>query len=92
VWVAAPAGRWIAKGGSYHNSPAARRDALAVHRMRGKRGRVLILPAIVRGRRMWRAQLAGLDRMAAKQTCSLLARRHLSCFVIAPARESLAMR
>ncbi len=85
-------GQWIAQVGSYDNYPAARREALAVHRLRGNRGRVLILPAIVRGRRMWRAQLAGLDRMAAKQTCSLLARRHLSCFVIAPARESLAMR
>lgn len=85
-------GQWIAQVGSYDNYPAARRQALAVHHLRGNQGRVLILPALVRGRRMWRAQLAGLDRVAAKQTCSLLARRHLSCFVIAPARESLAMR
>ena len=85
-------GDWIAQVGSYDQYAAARRQALAVHRLRGNRGRVLVLPAIVRGRRMWRAQLVGLDRVAAKQTCHLLAARHLSCFVIAPARESLAMR
>ncbi len=85
-------GDWVAQVGSYDQYAAARRQALAVHRLRGNRGRVLVLPALVRGRRMWRAQLVGLDRVAAKQTCRLLAAHHLSCFVIAPARESLAMR
>ncbi|MGC9269194.1 D-alanyl-D-alanine carboxypeptidase family protein [Acidiphilium sp.] len=82
---------WTAQIGAYDSYALAKRQALMI---RGERhvGTARVSSVLIRHRRIWRAQLAGLNEAAAHATCSLLARHHQSCFLIAPRQENLAMR
>ncbi len=82
---------WIAQVGTYESPVAAKREAAAVRNMRGL-GIARVGSIDLHGKRLWRAQLAGLDARSARSTCSILSHRHVSCFVIAPAADHLAMR
>ncbi|MDD2877641.1 MAG: D-alanyl-D-alanine carboxypeptidase [Acidiphilium sp.] len=82
---------WTAQIGAYDTYALAKHQALMV---RGERriGTARVSSVLIRHHRIWRAQLAGLNEAAAHATCSLLARHHQSCFLIAPREENLAMR
>ena len=82
---------WTAQIGAYDTYAAARHQAIVV---RGERrvGTARVSSVVLRHRRIWRAQLAGLNEVSARATCTLLARHHESCFIIAPRGEDLAMR
>ncbi|MCF3945789.1 D-alanyl-D-alanine carboxypeptidase [Acidiphilium sp. AL] len=82
---------WTAQIGAYDTYAAARHQAILV---RGERraGTARVSSVVLRHRRIWRAQLAGLNEAGARATCALLARHHQSCFIIAPHNEDLAMR
>jgi D-alanyl-D-alanine carboxypeptidase len=82
---------WIAQVGTYTTYAAARHQAMVIHGMRTI-GVARVSSMILRGRRLYRAQLAGLDRAGAHYTCHMLARYHRSCIVIAPRNDQLAMR
>lgn len=82
---------WVAQVGTYDSYAAARRQAANVRRMRTV-GVARVSSMILHGRRLFRAQLAGLDRAGARFTCHMLARHHRSCFVIAPRNDQYAMR
>jgi hypothetical protein len=69
----------------------AKRQALLIHAERHV-GTARVSSVLIRHRRVWRAQLAGLNEAAAHATCTLLQRRHQSCFLIGPRQENLAMR
>ena len=82
---------WTAQVGAYYSYADAKRQAILIRDTRHS-GTARIGSAIVNGRRIWRAQIAGLNRVAAERTCSFMASRHQSCFVIGPRPESIAMR
>lgn len=84
-----PAG-WAAQVGSYDNYAAALRQAAHIHHMRGI-GVVHVGSMIVHGRRLWRAELAGLDQAGARYTCHMMQRYHESCFTIPPRRDVVAL-
>ncbi len=82
---------WTAQVGAFDSYSLAKRQAL---RVRGQHrvGIARVGSAVVRRRRIWRAQIAGLDQRSAKMVCNDLRRAHQSCFIIPPGNESLAMR
>lgn len=82
---------WTAQVGAYYSYALAKRQALKVRQERTI-GVARVGSTVVHHQRLWRAQLAGLDKVGAQQTCLLLKRQHKSCFVIAPHPENLAMR
>lgn len=82
---------WTAQVGAYDNYVLAKRQAIAIQSER-KVGVARIGSTQVHHRRVWRAQLAGLDEAGARATCALLKQHHQSCFIIAPRAENLAMR
>lgn len=82
---------WTAQIGAYDSYTLARRQALLVHGERHT-GTARVSSVVLRRRRIWRAQLAGLDEASARATCALLKRHHQSCFIIGPHAENLAMR
>ncbi|MDD2862846.1 MAG: SPOR domain-containing protein, partial [Acidiphilium sp.] len=82
---------WTAQIGAYDTYALAQRQALKIRSER-RVGTARVSSVLIRHRRLWRAQLAGLNEAAAHATCSLLARQHQSCFLIAPRQEDLAMR
>lgn len=82
---------WTAQIGAYDTYALAQRQALKIRAERHV-GTARVSSVVIRHRRIWRAQLAGLNETAAHATCSLLARHHQSCFLIAPRQENLAMR
>ncbi|MBW4036206.1 MULTISPECIES: D-alanyl-D-alanine carboxypeptidase family protein [Acidiphilium] len=82
---------WTAQIGAYDNYAMAKRQALLIHAERHV-GTARVSSVLIRHRRVWRAQLAGLNEAAAHATCTLLQRRHQSCFLIGPRQENLAMR
>jgi D-alanyl-D-alanine carboxypeptidase len=82
---------WTAQVGSYARMRYARLQALTVHKLRGV-GIARIARLDRHGKVLWAAQLAGLTRTGAHETCRAMAARGDSCVVIAPAAEHLAMR
>lgn len=82
---------WIAQVGTYDNRAGAARQARIIHHMRGI-GAPRVAPADVHGRRVWRAELAGLDRAGARYTCTMMARYHKSCMVLTSKHDQAADR
>ncbi len=82
---------WIAQIGAYRSFVAAKRQAMIIRRIR-RIGVTRISSTVLHRRRMFRVQLAGLDRASAHYTCHLMARYHKPCIVIAPHNDRLAMR
>lgn len=82
---------WTAQIGAYDTYALAKRQALLVRAER-RAGTARVSSVLIRHRRVWRAQLAGLNEAAAHKTCSLLQHHHQSCFLIGPRQENLAMR
>lgn len=82
---------WIAQVGAYDSYAAAKRQATNIRRLRTV-GVVRVSRIHVHGRRLYRAELAGLDREGARYTCHLMARHHRSCLVIAPRNDQIAMK
>lgn len=80
---------WAAQVGSYYNYVDAKRQAEEIHHMRGI-GVAYVGSVIVRGHRLWRAELTGLDRAGAQYTCRMMKRYHKSCFMIQPQNQELA--
>ncbi len=82
---------WTAQLGVFGGIGSARVEAMRIARMRG-----LGMPRVARleshGRTLWKAQLAGLTRSAAYETCGILRARRAGCVVIAPQSDDLAMR
>ena len=84
-----PVAGWAAQVGSYDTYADARRQASHIHRMRGI-GVIRVDSIVVHGRRLWRAELAGLDQGGARYTCRMMKRYHESCFTIRPQHDGLA--
>ncbi len=82
---------WTAQVGAYDSYSLARRQALLV-RGQHRVGIARVGSTLVHRRRVWRAQIAGLDHRSARMVCDDLKRAHQSCFIIPPGNESLAMR
>ena len=86
---AGPTGGWTAQLGVYTLLASARIEAINVQRRYGV-GVARIARLQHHGHTLWTAQLAGLTRTAAHQTCSDLAMHRSSCLVIAPFADHLA--
>jgi D-alanyl-D-alanine carboxypeptidase len=82
---------WTAQIGAYDTYAQAKHQALLIHAER-RVGTARVSSVLVRHRRVWRAQLAGLNQAAAHATCAMLQHHHQSCFLIGPRQENLAMR
>lgn len=84
-----PVPGWAAQVGSYDNYADAMRQALHIHQMRGI-GVAHVGSIVVRGQRLWRAELAGLDQAGARYTCQMMAHYHQSCFPLPPRQAETA--
>ncbi len=81
--------RWTIQVGSFGSPKAAR--VAAEHALRiVEGGEVRVEHASFRGRRSWRAQIAGLSQSAASGACGALSRHRAACVVLRPEPRQIA--
>jgi D-alanyl-D-alanine carboxypeptidase len=85
------AARWTIQVGSFATQAQARAAARAAEDD-ADAGDARVEPVTVRGKTVWRAQVAGLPQQAAQGACAQLARRRAACTVIRPDPGQLASR
>lgn len=87
----APETRWSVQLGSFTSEAAARHAAGTAHRL-ADGGLIRVSSALLRGRPIWRAQLAGFSAAEANGACNVLGRHRLSCVVLRPELGQVARR
>jgi D-alanyl-D-alanine carboxypeptidase len=84
--------RYGVQVGIFNDERAARQAATGARRA-ADAGEARVEPTTLHGKRVWRAQLAGLTAGEAQSACSTLARRHKTpCVVLRPEPGQLASR
>jgi D-alanyl-D-alanine carboxypeptidase len=85
------AGAWSVQVGVYVEERSARQAAFVAHRF-ARGGEPRVEPIRYRGRRAWRAEIAGLTAPQARGACVALKHHHSGCLVLKPITRVLASR